>query len=85
MDDLALLRQRKLPKHFDESLSPHYHQSLKEKYRVIYFNVHDNIINGTKERFHQPGSEIYKHIQNIFIDAVNRKYYEDSFSILKET
>ena len=78
-------RQRKLPKRFDESSSPHYHQSPKEMYPVIYFDVHDNVINGAKERFHQPDSEICKHINNIFIDAINQKCYEDSFSILKKT
>ena len=36
-------------------------------YRVIYFKAYDNVINGTKERFHQPKFEIYKHIENIFI------------------
>ena len=48
-------------------------------YRLIYFEAYDNVINGGKERFHQPDFEIYKHIQNIFIKAVNLKCYEDSF------
>ena len=41
-------------------------------------------LNGIKERFHQADFEIYKHIQNIFINSVNQKFYEDSLSILKE-
>ena len=41
-------------------------------------------MNGIKERFHQADFEIYKHIQNIFINAVNQKCCEDSLSILKE-
>ena len=53
-------------------------------YHVIYFEAYDNVINDIKERFHQPDFEIYKHIQNIFIDAINQKCYEDSLSILKE-
>ena len=53
-------------------------------YHVTYFEVYDNVIHGIKERFHQPDFEIYKHIQNIFINAVNQKCYEDSLSILKE-
>ena len=55
-------------------------------YRVIYFECYDNVINGIKERFHEPDFEIYKHIQNIFINAVNQKCYEcyDSLSILKQ-
>ena len=47
-------------------------------YRVIYFEAYDNVINGSKERFHQSDFEMYKHIQNIFINAVNQKCYEDS-------
>ena len=53
-------------------------------YRVIYFEAYDNVINGIKERFHRLDFAIYKHIQNIFINAVNQKCYEDSLSILKE-
>ena len=52
-------------------------------YCVIYFETYDTAINGIKERFHQPDFEIYKHLQNIFINAVNQKCYKDSFSILK--
>ena len=50
-------------------------------YRVIYFEAYDNVINGIKEPFHQPDFEIYK--QNIFINGVNQKCYDDSLSILK--
>ena len=53
-------------------------------YRVIFLEAYDNVINGFKERLHQPYFEIYKHIQNIFINAVNKKCYEDSLSLLKE-
>ena len=53
-------------------------------YRVIYFKAYDNVINGIKERFHQPDFEIYKHTQSVFINVVNQKYYEDSLSILKK-
>ena len=42
-------------------------------------------LNGIKERFHQADFEIYKHIQNIFINSVNQKFYEDSLGMLKET
>ena len=52
-------------------------------HRVIYFEAYVNVINGIKECFHQPDSEIYKHIQNIFNNGVNQKCYEDSLSILK--
>ena len=40
-------------------------------------------LNGIKKRYHQADFEIYKHIQNIFINAVNQKCYVDSFSILR--
>ena len=52
--------------------------------RVLYLEAYDNLINSIKERFHQPDFEIYKHIQNTFINAVNQKCFEDSLSILKE-
>ena len=53
-------------------------------YRALYFEAYDNVINTIKERFHQPDFEIFKNIQNIFINAVNQKCCEDSLSILKE-
>ena len=75
VDDPILRRQRKLPKRCDEGSSLYYHQTPKEMYCIIYFEVYDNITNGIKGRFHQPGFEICKHIQNIFINAVNQKCY----------
>ena len=62
VDDPILARQGKLPKRFDESSSPHYHQTPKEMYRMIYFETYDHVINGTKECFHQPDFEVYKHM-----------------------
>ena len=50
-------------------------------YCVIYFEAYDNVINDIKERFHQPDFEIYKHVQNILVHAVNQKSYDDSLSI----
>ena len=47
-------------------------------YHIIQFEGYDNVISGSKERFHQPDFEVYKHIQNILIDTVNQKCYEDS-------
>ena len=41
-------------------------------HRVIYFEAYDNVINGSKERFHQPDFEIYKHIQNIMPRMLRR-------------
>ena len=38
--------------------------------------AYDNVINGIKEHFHHPDFEISKHIQNIFINAVNQKCFE---------
>ena len=40
-------------------------------YYVMHFEAYDNVIYGFKERLHQHGFEIYKHIQNIFINTVN--------------
>ena len=60
VDDPNLPRQRLLPKRLHESSLPHYYQTQKEKYRAIYFEAYDNVINGIKERFHQPDFEIYK-------------------------
>ena len=54
-------------------------------YPVIYFEAYDNVINGIKERFHQPDFEIYKHIQNIFINVANQKCYILSVSLKKYT
>ena len=49
-------------------------------HRVIYFEAYVNVINGIKERSHQPNFEIYKHAQNVFINVVN----QDFLSTLKE-
>ena len=58
--------------------------SPKRNVSCNIFEAYDYVINGIKVRFCQLDFEIYKHIQNIFINAVNQICYEDSLSILKE-
>ena len=46
IDDSILPRQRKLPMSSDESVLPHYHQTPKEMYYVIYFEAYGYVKSG---------------------------------------
>lgn len=56
-------------------------------YRAVYFEAYEcyaNVIKCYEGTLPPRWFEIWKHIRNIFINAVNQKCYEHSLSILKE-
>ena len=60
IDDPVLPRKRKLPARYDEFHdNQHFSESTKDRYRVIYFECIDVLVNGIEKRFDQPDYKTY--------------------------
>ena len=59
IDEPTLPRHRKLPHRFDDGSAPTFHVTVKDHYRVIYFEALDLITSCIDECFNQPGYKTY--------------------------
>ena len=76
-----LPRKRKLPDFYGAktgNATPHFHDSPKDRYRAIYFETYDSVINFIKQIFDQPDYRTYIYLQETLIKAaVSEDYQED--------
>ena len=76
-------RQRKVPKHYDDGLATGaFHDSPKLYYRQLYYEAIDNIANGLKDRFEQPGYKVYCNLEQLLTKACQRKDFEEEFQFI---
>ena len=75
VNDPVLPRIRKAPRRFDTGGASYFLESPKELYRKEYYSVLNLVVNYTKDRFHQPGYDIYKNLQEILLKAATGKDY----------
>ena len=77
-----LPRKRKLPDYYDGTntgnATPHFHDSLKDSYRAIYFETYDSIIGFIQRRFDQPDYHTYMYLQETLIKAAVSEDYEEN-------
>ena len=75
-----LPRKRKLPDYYGAktgNATPHFHDSPKDRYRAIYFETYDSVINFIKQRFVQPDYRSYMYLQETLIKAAVSEDYEE--------
>ena len=73
-----LPRKRKLPEYYGAktgNVTPH--DSPKDRYRAIYFETYDSVINFIKQRFDQPEYRTYMYLQETLIKAAVSEDYEE--------
>ena len=76
-------RQRKMPKRYDDGLATGTpHDSPKLYYRQLYYEAIDNIIDGLKNRFEQPGYKVYCNLEQLLTKACQRKCFEEEFQFV---
>ena len=76
-----LPRKRKLPDYYGAktgNATPHFHDSPKDRYRAIYFETYDSVINFIKQRFDQPDYRTYMYLQETLIKAAVSEDYEEN-------
>ncbi len=81
IDEPELPRRRRVPSRFQEGTAePEHFSDAKIMYRQTYFEAIDLIINAIKDRFNQPGFQIYRNLQDLLLLALNGKNWESSFA-----
>ena len=80
VNEPTLPRRRKLPERFDPgNAPPEFPTSAKELYRQQYFEALDLVVNCVKDRFNQPGYQVYRHLEDVLLKCVHgdNSYRED--------
>lgn len=78
-----LPRQRKRPKRYDDGVAPaEFDITAEDRYRRIYFEALDIIVETIKNRFNQPGYKIYKGLEDLLVKAANSSDYSDSLEYI---
>ena len=75
-----LPRKQKLPDYYGAktgNATPHFHDFPKDRYRAIYFETYDSVINFIKQRFDQPDYRTYMYLQETLIKAAVSEDYEE--------
>lgn len=65
-----LPRHRKRPRRYEEGLAAsEFHNDPKAFFRQHYFEAIDLVVNCIKDRFHQPGYEVYSKLEQLLVKA----------------
>ncbi|XP_062585373.1 zinc finger MYM-type protein 1-like [Saccostrea cucullata] len=82
----TLPRRRKMPKRYETGKAPpEFTTSEKDLYRQQYFEALDLVVNCVKDRFDQPGYQVYRHLEDVLLKSVrgDKTYKEDLDFVLK--
>ena len=72
-----------MPKRYDDgSATGTFHDSPKMYYRQLYYEAIDNIVNGLKDCFEQPGYKVYCNLEQLLTKACLGKDFEEEFQFL---
>ncbi len=78
-----LPRHRKVPRKLDTgSTESYYHETPKAYYKQEYFEGVDLAINTIRDRFEQPGYEIYQNLEKLLLKAATGKDFKQEFDFV---
>lgn len=73
-----LFRRRKTPKRLDDGQADgEFPSDPKAFYRQQYYEALDLIVSSSNDRFDQPGYKIYKQLEDLLLNAVQKKDFEE--------
>ena len=61
------------PAHFEGTAVPEYSSDGKTMFRQMYFEAINLITNAVKDRFNQPGFELYCNLEDLLLRAFSGK------------
>ena len=64
-------------------MSHYYHPEAKDRYRQIYFEAFDLVVNCVQRRFDQPDFQTYVHLQEVFLKTIKGEPVEEHFRELE--
>lgn len=81
VSDPKLPRKRKMPDYFNKvSDGPpetyHFHDTAKDRYRHVYFETFDLVINYIQQRFDQPDYKTYVNLQEVLLKSITGQEWE---------
>lgn len=81
IEEPVLPRRRRAPARFEIGEgSPHYHSSVKDYYyRPQFFEAIDLIVRCIKDRFNQPGFQVYSKLEKLLLNAANKRSIDSEF------
>ena len=91
-EEPTLPRKRKRPNYSiltyiegHENGKEDYHpNSPVDHFKQIYFDALDNIINAIKDRFDQPGYQIFSDVEQLLLKAISKESYGDELRRISE-
>ena len=92
IEEPALPRKRKRPNYLiliyiegHENGKEVYHpNSLVDHFKQIYFDTLGNIINAIKDRFDEPGYQIFSDVEQLLLKAISKESYGDELRRISE-
>ena len=76
-------RKRKAPNQYETGIGEGSHpESPKDLYRSTYYATIDRILSSIRDRFDQPGYEIYAHLQNLLTKATSADDYSEDMEVV---
>ena len=85
IQDAFLPRRIKKPKRYEDGICSEHSATPEEHYFKIYCQAMDLIINCIERRFNQPGYQIYKNLQELLLNSVNKKDFSKEFDVVIKT
>ena len=83
VEDAQLPHQHKTPRRFDDGLTcGDFHDTPKAYYCQLYYEAIDNIICSLRNRFDQPGYEVYCKLEELLIKASSKEDFKDPFDFV---
>ena len=83
VSDPVLPHRTKAPKRYrigtGEGSNP---ERVEDYYRHVYFEALDLIINCIKNRFDQPGYQVYSRLESLLVNAANKLNYEEDLDFV---
>ncbi len=78
VDAPTLSRKRKAPQRFQVGATGgDFHAAPEDRYRQIYYEALDFVIQAVRDRFDQPGYRVYRNLQELVVKACKGKAYQD--------
>lgn len=78
IDDPTLPRKRRAPQRLlIGTTSGDFHTSPEDRYRQIYYEALDFVVQAVSDRFDQPGYRVYQNLQELLLNACKGDAYQD--------
>jgi hypothetical protein len=77
IEEPTLSRKRKIPQRYEDGAEQHIPETVRDIYRMLYFESYDYVINVIKDRFNQPDYRMHASTQNIILMAARGENFKN--------